>query len=105
MQSPASTRFPRIVRREAHAGLDELGYVRVAVFLAIITAIEVGVYYLDLPRAAFIVILVGLAMVKFATVAAMFMHLRFDGKLLTHIFCFGIALISALALIVIVTIR
>jgi caa(3)-type oxidase subunit IV len=95
-----------VVRHETeHAGLDELAYVRVAVFLAVVTAIEVGIYYVNLPKALFIIILVSLAAVKFATVAALFMHLRFDGKLLTLIFAAGLALIAAVAAVVLTTIR
>jgi cytochrome c oxidase subunit IV len=105
MQSPAQSRFPRIARREEHEGLDEAGYVKVAAFLAMVTAIEVGIYYINLPKALFIVILVSLAAVKFATVCALFMHLRFDGKLLTYIFCAGLTLIAIAGTIVVVTLR
>jgi hypothetical protein len=67
--------------------------VRIAVFLAIVTSIEVGIYYLDISKMLLLVSLVVLAAIKFATVAAFFMHLKFDGKLLT--LCFVVGMITA----------
>jgi cytochrome c oxidase subunit 4 len=60
--------------------------------LALITAVEVVVYYLDLPALAMVVILIGLASVKFSLVAAYFMHLKFDARLLRRVFITGIVL-------------
>jgi len=85
MERPATTqtRFPRLVRRvEEHHAPDQLEYVRIAVILAIITALEVALYYPNWPKSPKIVGFVILAATKFAIVAAFFMHLKFDwGKL------------------------
>ncbi len=108
MERPATTqtRFPRIVRREpAHHAPGQLEYVRIAIFLAIITALEVIVYYPDWPKTPKIVIFVILAAIKFATVAAFFMHLRFDGKLLTITFVVGMATAGSVFLVAIVTLH
>ena len=71
---------------------DPSQYVRVAVVLAVLTAIEVVVYYIDLPGRAMVAILVGLASMKFSLVAAYFMHLKFDSRLLRRVFVTGIVL-------------
>ena len=78
------------IRVEHHP--EPVQYVRVAVVLAILTAIEVTVYYVDLPGRAMVAILVGLASVKFSLVAAYFMHLKFDSRLLRRVFVTGIVL-------------
>jgi cytochrome c oxidase subunit 4 len=67
-------------------------YVRVAAILAAVTAVEVGLYYTDLSGIRLVSLLVGLAAIKFGMVAAYFMHLRFDGRLLRRLFVTGIAL-------------
>lgn len=73
-------------------------YIWVAIFLAAITAIEVVIYYIEALDAILVPALVILSAVKFATVVGYFMHLKFDGKLLTVIFASG--LIVALAVYV-----
>lgn len=108
MERSATTqsRFPRIVRREApHHAPGQLEYVRIAVFLAILTALEVIVYYPDWAKTPKIVLFVALAAVKFGTVAAFFMHLKFDGKLLAIVFLTGMILAGSVFLVAIVTIH
>ena len=75
---------------EHHPGPGQ--YVRVAIVLAVVTAIEVAVYYLDLPGPAMVAILVGLASIKFSLVVAYFMHLKFDSRLLRRVFLTGVIL-------------
>jgi cytochrome c oxidase subunit 4 len=67
-------------------------YVRVAAALAVVTALEVTVYYVDLPGKLLVAVLVGLATIKFSLVAAYFMHLKFDAHLLRRVFLTGIIL-------------
>ncbi|MGH9036105.1 MAG: cytochrome C oxidase subunit IV family protein [Acidimicrobiia bacterium] len=67
-------------------------YIGVAAILAVLTAVEVGLYYTDLAGLALVSILLGLAAVKFGMVAAYFMHLKFDGRLLRRLFGTGIVL-------------
>ena len=67
-------------------------YVRVAAILAVVTAVEVGLYYTDLSGIALVSILVGLAAIKFGMVVAYFMHLRFDARLLRRLFVTGVIL-------------
>lgn len=68
-------------------------YVKVAIILAVVTAIEVGLSYI--PNADPAVVVTGLlvmAVVKFALVALYFMHLRFDNRLFRRLFATGVVL-------------
>ncbi len=65
--------------------------------LVVITALEVSTYFWDVwfgeSSWTFAVpLLLVLMVVKFVLIASVFMHLRFDSKLLTRIFYFGLAL-------------
>lgn len=105
MQRTGQTRFPRIVQtHEAHAP-SQLGYVGIAVALAILTAIEVGIWYLDIPNGLLFAGLAVLMSAKFATVVAFFMHLKFDGRLLTVVFSGGLILALIMFLIAITSIK
>ncbi len=73
-------------------------YVIVFGALAALTALEVGVTYLPLPR---IPVLVPLALAKAALVAMFYMHLRYDKRVFALIFLFGV--LMAIALIVSLT--
>ncbi len=75
-------------------------YIGVFVALAVLTAIEIAVTYLPLPR---IPVLVPLALAKAALVALFYMHLKYDRRVLALLFLFGvlmaIALITSLVLL------
>jgi cytochrome c oxidase subunit 4 len=73
----------------------EAKYVRVALVLAVLTAIEVGLYYTKFSEAATNAALIVLAAVKFVMVAAYFMHLKFDSKLLRRLFVTGFVLAAS----------
>jgi cytochrome c oxidase subunit 4 len=74
----------------------ELGtYVWVAIFLAIVTAVEVAIYYIPALHGILLEALIILSVVKFLFVVGYFMHLKMDPRLLAGIF--GSALIVALA--------
>ncbi|HEY3238443.1 MAG TPA: cytochrome C oxidase subunit IV family protein [Acidimicrobiia bacterium] len=75
-----------------HAHPGQRKYVTVALILAVVTAVEVGLYYTDLTGLLLVSPLLGLAFVKFGMVAAYFMHLKFDGRLLRRLFVTGIVL-------------
>jgi cytochrome c oxidase subunit IV len=82
----------------AHPGPRQ--YVGVAIVLAIATALEVGLYYLDLPHGLFAALLLFFAALKFSLVALWFMHLRFDSRIFRRLFVTGIILAMAVYLIV-----
>lgn len=72
-------------------------YVLIAVVLTAVTVVEVGVYYIDALRSAFLAIFLGLSAVKFALVAMFYMHLRFDSRLFSVLFFGGLVLASLIA--------
>ena len=76
-----------------HEHPSDFQYVMIAIFLAVVTGAEVGLYYIkDLDFIVLAVLLSVLMVVKFVTVAGFFMHLRFDSKLFRRIFITGILL-------------
>ena len=62
-------------------------YLGVFWVLAALTAVEVAVTYLPLPR---IPVLLPLALAKASLVAMYYMHLKFDRPIYRYIFLFGI---------------
>lgn len=83
----------------AHHGPTDKYYIRIAVALAVITAIEVAWSYLPVwedatgltsfVEAAGLIVMM---MVKFVIVASNFMHLKFDDKILSRVFYAGLIL-------------
>lgn len=91
-------------------GLDDRGYVRIAIWLAVITGAEVAWSYLPfwkdasgLVSFAEVAGLLIMMAIKFVVVAGFFMHLRFDNKLLTRLFYAGLILAVVVYLIVLTT--
>jgi caa(3)-type oxidase subunit IV len=66
-------------------------YVMIAVVLCVITAVEVGLYYIedDLPTALYVALLLSLALVKFIMVASLYMHLSSDKPIFRRFFITG----------------
>ena len=74
-------------------GLSDLGYVKIAIALAIVTAIEVALSYTqDQLGALFLPLLLILMGVKFFSVVLYFMHLKFDNRLFSLMFYIGMVL-------------
>ena len=69
-------------------------YVVVAVVLAAMTALEVSTYWFpkEFPVGLSTGMLIFLMVIKFGTVTAYFMHLKFDKRLLTVVFYSGLVL-------------
>ena len=67
-------------------------YVKVAIALVVITAIEVGVFYLEWLGKGIIPVLAILSGMKFALVIMFYMHLRYDSKLFSVLFLGGLSL-------------
>jgi cytochrome c oxidase subunit 4 len=77
---------------EEHEHISDWGYVKVALLLAAITALEVFTYFesvVDWGKALIPALLV-MMVVKFGIVVAYFMHLKFDSKVFTQIFVAGL---------------
>jgi len=64
-------------------------YVRIALILAALTALEVSTYYFDFGSAA-IPLLIALMAIKFVMVAGFFMHLRYDTRLFSQFMYTGL---------------
>lgn len=67
-------------------------YVEIGVILAVVTAIEVALFYANLGRAITIPALLALTAIKFVLVVRWFMHLRFDSRLFSRLFVAGVVL-------------
>ncbi len=70
-------------------------YVAIAIILATITLVEVGVVYVENMGGFLLPILLVLSAVKFALVAMFYMHLRFDNRLFSALFVGGLLLATA----------
>lgn len=67
-------------------------YVNVAIILAIITAVEVAIFYIEALEVILVPALIALSLIKFALVILWFMHLKFDSPLFRRLFVTGVVL-------------
>lgn len=97
---------------EAHAPREEhelhdhpspRKYVWIAIILAIVTALEVGIYYVPALESLLVPSLIVFAVIKFIMVALYFMHLKFDSKIFRRFFITGIVLAFAVFTVVLLT--
>jgi cytochrome c oxidase subunit IV len=87
---------------QAHPGPRQ--YVMVAVVLAVITGLEVALFYVEfLSNTAVVTALLLLMTIKFALVVLWFMHLRFDPPVFKRLFVTGLVLALSVFLIVLLT--
>lgn len=78
-------------------------YWRIAAFLALVTAVEVAMYYIDRElELGFLnaAILIMLSAVKFMVVVGWFMHVRYEKSTISRFFTAGFILAVALYLVV-----
>jgi len=88
-----------------HTHPSTVKYVGIAILLAIITALEVALYYIHMPAALLVGMLLILATLKFALVAAFFMHLKFDSPMLRRVFITGLVLAGVVYTVALFTLR
>jgi caa(3)-type oxidase subunit IV len=91
---------------EAHDGPrhpEPRQYVTIAIVLAVITAIEVGVYYITAVKDLLVPMLLTMSVIKFVLVALWFMHLRFDSHVFRRFFLIGIVLALLVFAVVLVS--
>lgn len=84
------------LEEHAHDHPSEFQYVKIAIFLGIVTALEVVVVYIDSLTDLIVPILSAMMIVKFVAVAGYFMHLKFDSKIFRRFFILGIILAMAI---------
>ncbi len=73
-------------------------YLKVAMTLTVITAIEVGVFYLSWLGHGIIPILIILSGAKFALVVMFYMHLKYDSPLFSGMFLWGLFVAGSIVL-------
>lgn len=94
---------------DAHSGEHEhagdLLYIKVAVGLAVLTGMEVAWPYIvdDGPILMFPLLIV--MAIKFVIIAAFFMHLKFDSKILSRVFYSGLGLAVGVYIVALLTFR
>jgi cytochrome c oxidase subunit 4 len=87
---------------EAHGDhLTPKDYWMIALFLGVVTAVEVSITYIPgFDGPLLVTSLIVLGIVKFLTVVAFFMHLRYEPFTMNFMFYFG--LLGAIALFIVV---
>jgi cytochrome c oxidase subunit 4 len=78
-------------------------YVGVAAILAIVTAAEVGVYYVESLRKVLVWLLIGMMVFKFTIVVLWFMHVKFDNPGYGRMLTMGLALAATVYCVVLLT--
>ena len=93
---------------EHHEHPSDRQYVKIALILGGLTALEVFTYFEsvhNLGDAAIYVILIVLMVLKFIYVVAWFMHLKFDSVLFKRIFVSGVVLALGVYLVMLTAFR
>ena len=80
----------------AHPGAGV--YIRVAIILSIITAVEVAIYYVEGIRDFLVPTLIVLSIAKFVAVVGYFMHLKFDDRRFRWMFIAGLVITTSVVL-------
>jgi cytochrome c oxidase subunit 4 len=84
---------PEVPAGAVHGHPSDMQYVKIALILAFITALEVGTYFIEEASTTLLVIVLApMMIVKFVTVAAYFMHLKYDKPIFRRVFTFGLVL-------------
>ena len=81
---------------DAHA--SGATYIKVALVLTAVTALEVGVIYVRQLAPIIVPLLLAMSAAKFALVVMFFMHLRYDSRVLTFLFVAPLVLAAGLAI-------
>lgn len=83
-----------------HAHPDASTYVKIAVILGVITVVEVALHYLPLSYAIVVPALLVLTIAKFAGVVMYYMHLKYDARLLSGLFLWGMFVATSIIIAV-----
>lgn len=83
------------IEASGHGRISDMVYIKVAVSLAVLTAVEVFTYFESVHKAPdwlLILVLVGLMVIKFFLVAAYFMHLKYENAVFTKFIVGGLVI-------------
>ena len=83
-----------------HPGVGQ--YVEIGAILALLTAIEVSLFFAKIDQAIAIPALIFLTVLKFVLVVLWFMHLRFDHRVFRRLFFTGVVLAGIVFSVVLV---
>ena len=76
-----------------HDHPSDLKYIKIALILGVITAFEVGTYFIeDASTTLLVATLFPMMIAKFMIVTSYFMHLKYDNPLFRRVFFFGLIL-------------
>ena len=73
-------------------------YLKIAAILAVVTAVEVAIFYVEALSSILLPMFLVLSAVKFMLVAMFYMHLRFESSLFSWFFVGGLLLAAAVLL-------
>ena len=71
--------------------MSDAAYIKIALILAAITALEVSTYYVDFG-VLFLPALLAMMVIKFVMVVSYFMHLKFESRWFSFLFYTGLGL-------------
>jgi len=83
-----STSHQTTAAEHGHPGAAE--YVKIAVILSILTMTEVAIWYIPAFAAILTPALIILSIAKFTLVVMFYMHLKFDSRLFSGVFLWGL---------------
>jgi len=95
--------YARVAGEHAHPNAAK--YVQIALILAVLTAFEVTVYYLQAIREYLVPILLLLSAVKFVLVVLFYMHLKFDSRIFSALFTLGLFIAGSIITALIILFR
>jgi cytochrome c oxidase subunit IV len=98
---------PTLLPGEVDPHPSPFKYVMIALVLMVVTATEVAVSYLDgdIPTGLIVLLLMVMMVIKFAMVAAWYMHLKTDKPIFHRFFILGIVAAVLLYTIVLTTLH
>jgi cytochrome c oxidase subunit 4 len=106
MTTDADVASPDAVEEHTeHAHPSDLVYIKVAAVLFVLTGAEVSTYLFGWSGDFLLIVLFPLMIVKFAIVAAYFMHLKFDSHIFRRFLITGIVLAVIVFTIVMLTLH
>jgi cytochrome c oxidase subunit IV len=90
---------------DGHGHASDALYIKIALLLAVMTAAEVAWPYLIDDGPVLMWPLLVMMALKFVVIAAFFMHLKFDSKILTRVFYSGLFLAVGVYIAALTTFR